>query len=86
MPAAVLGFEEEEEVWRKVGPKSRLIAALHGLVHFSQRLCLADLLARAVCPSTMEGTWVIWGGHLAVRRDASHLKGPTETSTDHRAN
>lgn len=85
-PAAVLGFEEEEEVWRKVGPKSCLTAALHGLDHFSQRLCLADLLARAVCPSTMEGTRVIWGGHLAVRRDSPHLKGSTETTTDHGAN
>lgn len=73
-------------MWRKVSPKSCLIAALHGPDHLSQRLCLADLLARAVCPSTMEGTRVIWGGHLAVRRDASHLKGPAETSTDHRAN
>lgn len=73
--------------WGKgCGPKSCLIATLHGLDHFLQRLCLFDLLARAVCPSMTEGTWVIWGGHLAIRRDASNLKDPTETSIGHGAN
>lgn len=43
--------------WGKgCGAKSCLIATLHGLDHFSQRLCLSDLLARAVCPSMTEGT------------------------------
>lgn len=41
--------------WGKgYGPKSCLIATLHGLDHFFQRLCLSNLLARAACSSTTD--------------------------------
>lgn len=60
--------------WGKgCGLKSCLIAALHGLDHFSQRLCLSNLLARAVYPSVMEGMWVIWSGHLAKELEETPL-------------
>lgn len=81
-PAAVLGCEEKEQRKRWVcgwgkrcGAKLCLIAALHGLHHFHQRLSLTSLPGQHVLPWQMWGVW-------AHRRDDSHLKSHTHTSTN----
>lgn len=71
--------------WGKgCGPKSCLTASLHGLDYsFQNYVSLTFLPGQHVLP---QRTWVIWARHLAVRRDASHLKCLPETSIDHWAN